>query len=190
LLNGFGGGRFRRHLSLFVVCDQPAYNDDDRPTVVTCDQGGDEVAYNCWAQDKSVKPGCSFASDGQHGAPPPPPIANETTYNQLEARFEKLLHAELAANHKLPMHWHDPITERGIDYPRSTMIEVWDGTNRSVLSAVLGMGYPAVYAGSYYLDHLQLNWESDLYTVDPGKVTKALSCLLLCFPRLSISDSN
>ena len=44
---------------------------------------------------------------------------------------------------------HDPITERGIDYPRSTMVEVWDGANRSVLSAVLAMGYPAVYAGSY-----------------------------------------
>ena len=23
---------------------------------------------------------------------------------------------------------HDPITERGIDYPRSTVVEVWDGT--------------------------------------------------------------
>ena len=30
------------------------------------------------------------------------------------------------------------------------------------------MGYPVVYAGSYYLDHLQLHWEDDLYSVDPG----------------------
>lgn len=92
------------------------------------------------------------------------------------------------------MHWHDPVIERGIDYPRSTVVEVWDGTNRSVLSAVLAMGYPAIYAGSYYLDQcappfvsqlhcqltsysliestatcsLQLNWEDDLYSVDPG----------------------
>ena len=123
--------------------------------------GGDEVSYNCWAQDKSVQPGCSFTPGGA-------PIANETTYNQLEARFEKHLHTELAAHHKLPMHWHDPITERGIDYPRSTLVEVWDGTNRSVLAAVLAMGYRAVFAGSYYLDHLQLNWEDDLYSVDPG----------------------
>ena len=106
--------------------------------------GGDEVLYSCWGQDKSVQPGCAFTAGGT-------PIANETTYNQLEARFEKLLHRELAAgggkNSKLPMHWHDPITERGIEYPRSTLIEVWDGTNRSVLPAILALGYPAVYAG-------------------------------------------
>ena len=53
-------------------------------------------------------------------------------------------------------------------------MEVWDGTNRSVLSAVLSMGYPVVYAGSYYLDHLQLNWEDDLYSVDPGTFDEVL----------------
>ena len=123
--------------------------------------GGDEVSYACWAQDKSVQPGCPFTPGGAL-------IVNETTYNQLEARFETRLHTELAANHKLPMHWHDPIIERGIDYPRSTLVEVWDGTNHSVLAAVLAKGFPAVFAGSYYLDHLQLNWEDDLYSVDPG----------------------
>ena len=86
--------------------------------------GGDEVNYNCWAQDKSVQPGCSFenSSDGSRAGRGGAPIANETTYNQLEARFEKLLHTELATHKKLPMHWHDPITERGIDYPRSTLV--------------------------------------------------------------------
>ena len=47
-----------------------------------------------------MQPGCAFTPGGA-------PIANETSYNQLEARFEKLLHAELAAHGKLPMHWRD-----------------------------------------------------------------------------------
>ena len=60
-------------------------------------------------------------------------------------------------------------------------MEVWDGTNRSVLSAVLSMGYPVVYAGSYYLDHLQLHWEDDLYSVDPGTFSEVLSLNCLTF---------
>ena len=121
--------------------------------------GGDEASYTCWGEDATVQ----LAAVWIQGASQ----LNETTYNELEGRFERLLHAELALHGKAPMHWHDPIIERGIDYPRSTVVEVWDGTNRSVLSAVLAMGYPAIYAGSYYLDHLQLNWD-DLYSVDPG----------------------
>jgi hypothetical protein len=63
----------------------------------------------------------------------------------------------------------------------SLQVEVWDGTNRSVLSAVLSMGYPVVYAGSYYLDHLQLHWEDDLYSVDPGTFSEVLSLNCLTF---------
>lgn len=144
----------RRTMST-VIQEYAALFDDRR-----FHMGGDEVSYACWSQDVSVKPGCSFGSGGA--------VANETTYAQLEERFVKVLHAELATRSKLPMHWHDPIIERGIDYPRSTVVEVWDGTNRSVLSAVLAMNYPAIYAGSYYLDHLELNWDDDLYSVDPG----------------------
>ena len=127
--------------------------------------GGDEMSYACWSQDAAVKPGCAFDTS----SPP-----NETTYSQLEERFEKELHAELASHGKSPIHWHDPITERNIDYNRSTLIEVWDA-NPDVLAQVLQLGYPTVFAGSYYLDHMELYWEDSLYTADPGRFSQVLA---------------
>ena len=47
-----------------------------------------------------------------------------------------------------------------------------------MLSAVLALSYPTVYAGSYYLDHLQLNWEDDLYMVDPGMFAQVCQALV------------
>ena len=41
--------------------------------------GGDEMSYACWSQDAAVKPGCAFET-----GPPPP---NETTFSQLEERW-------------------------------------------------------------------------------------------------------
>jgi len=121
--------------------------------------GGDEVSYNCWGQDKSVKPGC-------RGGP-----ANETTYSQLEQRFDVQLHGVLRGVHKKPMHWHDPLTERSVNLSLSSLIEVWDGTKHAALATTLSRGYEAVFSGSYYLDHLQLNWE-DYYAADPTTWTE------------------
>ena len=52
------------------------------------------------------------------------------------------------------------------------------------------MGYPVVYAGSYYLDHLQLHWEDDLYSVDPGTFSEVLSLLPDVFIHSELDLAN
>jgi hexosaminidase len=114
--------------------------------------GSDEVAYNCWAQDSTITPGVGCLEF-------PGPI-NETSYNQLEARFHARNHDTLRELGKKAMHWHDPVTERGLKFPQSsTLLEVWDGGDADALRSSLRLGYDTVYAGSYYLDHASLTWE-------------------------------
>lgn len=94
------------------------------------------------------------------------------TYPELELRFTQELHGMLGALGKQPMHWHDIITDRNVNLSLNTLIEVWDSatgqnsTDLSPLSKVLKQGYSAVYAGSFYLDHLEEYWDT-FYPADP-----------------------
>merc|ERR1719424_1791336 len=72
------------------------------------------------------------------------------------------------------MHWHDPVMERGVTMNLSSLIEVWDD-KPTVLAQTMERGFSVVYAGSYYLDHLDLDWEDSLYTADPGNFQEVLA---------------
>lgn len=116
--------------------------------------GGDEVAYNCWSEDPRVQLGCRGGAQNE-------------SFSDLETRFYAALDSILKPLNKKSMHWHDPLTERNVKLHNNTLIEVWDGTSPDVLADVLTKGFETVYAGSYYLDHLDQYWD-DFYSVDPA----------------------
>ena len=148
----------------YVVVEQVIRDIISTTGVKTFHVGGDEVVYNCWANDKGI-----VSWMNAHGM---------KDYDDLLEYFVLKVDKIVRDLGATPVHWEEVFTA-GVNVDPSTVFEVW--TAQSQMAGVANANFTVISAPSdvWYLDHADNTWDV-MYEYDPtSTLTTAQKSLVL-----------
>jgi hexosaminidase len=101
--------------------------------------GGDEVGFECWETNEEI---LKFMK-----------MHNITSFAILEELYIQKLIDQVSRLKKNSIVWQEVYTN-GVKLPNGTIVHVWTGNQKKLLSRITHDGLPALLSSCWYLDHL------------------------------------
>jgi len=115
--------------------------------------GGDEVGFECWSTNQDI---IDFMK-----------TFNITSFEQLEELYVQKLIDKVTSLKKNSIVWQEVYTN-GVKLPSGTVVHVWTGDQRQLLSKITNEKLPALLSACWYLDHLSTGGDwVNFYKCDP-----------------------
>ncbi|XP_041985086.1 beta-hexosaminidase subunit beta-like [Aricia agestis] len=111
--------------------------------------GGDEVLLECWASNPSLR---QYMRN------------HNLTVTELHALFMRTA-IPLLKNGSKVIVWQE-VFDEGVSLAKDTLIQVWKNSWVMEMVRVLNSGHQVLFSSSWYLDHLDKNWQY-MYQADP-----------------------
>uniref|UniRef100_A0A1L8DQZ7 Beta-hexosaminidase n=1 Tax=Nyssomyia neivai TaxID=330878 RepID=A0A1L8DQZ7_9DIPT len=122
--------------------------------------GGDEVGFECWSTNSEI---IDYMK-----------TKNYTKYEQLEEEFIQKVVDIIDELKSKSIVWQE-VFQNQVRLPQGTVVHVWTGDRKQLLSQITRSGLPVLLSSCWYLDHLSTG----------GDWTKFYNCDPLDFPGTS-----
>lgn len=144
--------------------------------------GGDEVGFECWQSNQDI---LNYMKQ-----------FNISSFVQLEEFYIQKIIDKVSALKKNSIVWQEVYTN-GVRLPEKTVVHVWTGDSKRLLSQITRDKLPALLSSCWYLDHLSTggDWVK-FYKCDPwdfignDEQKKLVQGGEACMWSESVDDSN
>lgn len=144
--------------------------------------GGDEVGFECWETNQNI---IDYMKE-----------RNMTSFADLEELYIQKLIDKVNTLNISSIVWQEVYTN-GVKLPKGTVVHVWTGDRRKLLSKITHDNLPALLSSCWYLDHLLTGGDwLKFYNCDPHDFagTQQQKNLVLggeaCMWSESVDDAN